>query len=77
LRLKKKSSNGDETYSVYLKNMDSFEYVYVNFVFYILNYKDYVIFEAKGIIYIIIYLYMNIFINNIIIIFIEYITKHY
>jgi len=51
LRLEKKSSNGDETYSVYLKNMDSSKYVYLNFVFYILNYEDYNFYEAKGIIY--------------------------
>jgi len=39
-------NNDDELYSIYLRNMDSFEFIYVNYVFYILNPKDYSNFKS-------------------------------
>ena len=48
IELEKIDINGDEYYSFYLRNLNGFEYIYLNFVFYILNCNDYSDFEVKG-----------------------------
>jgi len=44
IELEKKEN---DTYSIYLRNMNSFEYIYMNFIFYIRNFYNYIHFKAK------------------------------
>jgi len=59
IELQKKDTNDkeNEIYSLYLRNMNNFEYIYTKLVFFIYNCFDYSISKVKGNLYFNFYFY--------------------